>query len=132
MLLCIFRPDLLNDPDVRRFYTDLMQSKSKSNLSGPTTEVKLKVRIYLQTRVSDYNWANHFLAEIIRHTIFKQQSIFFHLHSLIISNKKQLQHDAHTLFYALKRAMKTTQKTLVEPVIKSMRTLTMKVDRGVP
>ncbi len=77
VLLCIFCPDPLNDPDMQRFYSDLMQSKSKSNLSGgPTTEVKLKVRTYLQTRVSDYNQANHFLAEVICHTIFKQQSIF--------------------------------------------------------
>ncbi len=77
VLLCVFCPDPLNDPDVRRFYTDLMQSKCKSNLSGPTTEVKLKVRTYLQTRVSDYNQANHFLAEVvIRHTIFKQSMNF--------------------------------------------------------
>ncbi len=98
VLLCILRPNPLNDPDVRRFYSELMPLKSKSNLSGSTTEVKLKVRNYLQTRVSDYNQANHFLAEVITHTVSKQQSIFFHLHSHIISNKNQLQHDAHTLF----------------------------------
>jgi hypothetical protein len=71
VLLCISRPDPLNDPDVRRFYSERMQSKSISNLSGPTTEVKLKVRTYLQTHVSDYNQANDFLAEVIRHTVSK-------------------------------------------------------------
>ena len=129
--MCILRPDPLNDPDIRRFYKIVVLPK-KSSVSGPTKEDRYKARVYLQTRVGDYNQANNFLAEVLRTTISRQRGIFYTLYSRLVTNKRELQNDAHTIFYCLKRAMKTSQDTLLEPVNKRMHALEMKVERGVP
>jgi hypothetical protein len=119
--MCILRPDPLNDPDIRRFYKQIMQPKSKNNVSGTSKEDKHRARVYLQTRVGDYNQANNFLAEVLRTTISRQRGIFYMLYSRLVKNGRDLQHDAQTLFYCLKRSMKTMQEgTLLDPVIKRM------------
>jgi hypothetical protein len=130
--MCILRPDPLNDPDVRRFYKQIIPPKSKNNVSGTSKEDKHRARVYLQTRAGDYNQANNFLAEVLRTTISRQCGIFYTLYSRLVKNDWDLQHDAHTLFYCLKRSMKTMQGTLLDPVIKRMHALEMKVERGIP
>ena len=64
---------------------------------------------------------------MLRTTISRQRGIFYTLYSRLVTNKRDLQNDAHTLFYCLKRAMKTSQDTLLEPVTKRMHALEMKV-----
>jgi hypothetical protein len=78
VLMCILRPDPLNDPDIRRFYKQIMLPK-KSSVSGTSKEDRHKARVYLQTRVGDYNQANNFLAEVLRTTISRQRGVFYTL-----------------------------------------------------
>ncbi len=49
VLMCILRPDPLNDPDIQRFYKQLMLPK-KSSVSGTSKVDRHKTRVYLQTR----------------------------------------------------------------------------------
>jgi hypothetical protein len=109
-----------------------MQNRNNRRPNGPTDREIQQARALLASRICDYNQANLFLASVIRKTVSKEQALFPLLHQYITNNTHQIENDAHTLLYAVKREMSHTQKTLSSRVNNEMQQLQITVDGTLP
>jgi hypothetical protein len=131
IFLSLLNPDPFNDPTVRAYFMHLFQRDSGKRPTGLTPEERLKISSLLQTRVSEYNKANTFLAEVIRATICAQKDLFPKLHHKIAINDHSI-YDAHALFYGVKYEMARGKEKLIKTTKKSMEDLSIDVKDGTP
>jgi hypothetical protein len=127
----LLNPDPFNDPTVRAYFMTLLQRDSGKKPSGLTPEERLKISSLLQTKVSEYNKANTFLAEVIRATICAQKDLFPKLHHKISINDPSI-YDAHALFYGVKFEKARGKEKLIKTTKKSMEDLSIDVKDGTP